>query len=65
MTWRSTLDNGAKLTLPMLDEFQWTGRPVLVCPDSDAWHEGKERNILAGFFALAKDLQSAGLLSSL
>lgn len=58
--WRSTLDNGDKLTLPMLDEFQWNDRPVLICPDSDAWHEGKEQNILAGFFALAKDLQQRG-----
>ncbi|MEO7859898.1 MAG: DUF3854 domain-containing protein [Nitrospirales bacterium] len=41
--WRSTLDNGDNLTLPMLDEFQWTDRTVLVCPDSDAWHEGKSR----------------------
>lgn len=58
--WGSTLDNGDRLTLPMLDEFQWTDRPVLVCPDSDAWREGKELNILAGFFALAKDLQQRG-----
>ncbi|TKB72533.1 MAG: DUF3854 domain-containing protein [Nitrospira sp.] len=55
--WRSTLDNGDTLTLPMLDEFQWPNRSVLICPDSDAWHEGKEMQILAGFFALAKDLQ--------
>ena len=40
--WRSTLDNGDKLTLPMLDEFQWPNRSVLMCPDSDAWHDGKE-----------------------
>jgi len=58
--WASTLDNGDKLTLPMLDEFQWTARSVLICPDSDAWHEGKEMTILAGFFALAKDLQLRG-----
>lgn len=58
--WRSTLDNGDKLTLPMLDEFQWTNRSVLLCPDSDAWHEGKEMQILAGFFALAKELQARG-----
>ena len=58
--WTSTLDNGEKLVLPMLDEFQWTNRPVLICPDSDAWHEGKEMQILAGFFALAKELQSRG-----
>ena len=58
--WRSTLDNGDKLVLPMLDEFRWTPRPVLLCPDSDAWHEDKEMNILSGFFALAKELQQRG-----
>ena len=58
--WTSTLDSGDKLTLPMLDEFQWTGRSVLICPDSDAWHEGKGWQILAGFFALAKELQGRG-----
>lgn len=58
--WASTLDNGEKLVLPMLDEFTWTNRPVLLCPDSDAWHEGKEHSILAGFFALAKELQQRG-----
>jgi hypothetical protein len=52
--WRSRLDNGDTLTLPMLDEFQWPDRSVLMCPDSDAWHEEKGWNILAGFFALAK-----------
>jgi hypothetical protein len=61
-TWchTATLDNGDKLTLPMLDEFQWTNCPVLMCPDSDAWHEEKGWNILAGFFALAKELQQRG-----
>ena len=58
--WTSTLDNGEKLILPMLDEFQWTDRPVLICPDSDAWHAEKGWNILAGFFALAKELQQRG-----
>ena len=58
--WRTSLDNGDKLTLPMLAEFTWTNRQVLLCPDSDAWHAGKERNILAGFFALAKELQQRG-----
>jgi hypothetical protein len=58
--WTSTLDNGDKLALPMLDEFIWLNRPVLICPDSDAWHEEKCWNILAGFFALAKELQQRG-----
>ena len=58
--WRSTLDNGEKLTLPMLDEFQWHNRSVLMCPDSDGWHDGKEMQVLAGFFALARELQSRG-----
>lgn len=58
--WTLKLDNGDKLTLPMLDEFQWSDRSVLICPDSDAWHDGKGMNILAGFFALAKDLQQRG-----
>ena len=60
--WRSTLDNGDKLVLPMLDEFRWSTRPVLLCPDSDAWHDGKEMAILAGFFALAKELQHRGAM---
>ena len=57
-SWRSTLDSGDVLTLPMLDQFQWSNRSVVMCPDSDAWHDGKEMTILAGFFALAKELQS-------
>ncbi len=58
--WTSTLDTGERLTLPMLDEFHWTNRSVLVCPDSDAWRDGKGVQILMGFFALAKELQSRG-----
>ena len=60
--WTSTLDNGDKIVLPLLDEFQWRDRPVLVCPDSDGWREETGWNILAGFFALAKDLQARGAL---
>ena len=61
--WTSTLDNGDKLTLPMLDEFQWTGRPVGICPDSDAWHDDKTGwNIRQAFFALAKALQQRGAI---
>jgi len=59
-SWISTLDNGSRLVLPLLDDFQWPARPVLICPDSDAWREGKEQHILSGFFALAKDLQARG-----
>ncbi len=58
--WTSTLDNGEKLTLPMLDEFQWTNRFILICPDSDAWQDGNGVQILAGFFALSKELQQRG-----
>lgn len=53
-------DYGQRLVLPLLDEFIWDDRPVLMCPDSDAWRQGKEMNILAGFFALAKELQHRG-----
>jgi hypothetical protein len=31
-----------------------------MCPDSDAWREGKELSILGGFFALAKELEQRG-----
>lgn len=59
--WTSTLDTGDKLTLPMLDEFQWADRPVLICPDSDAWRDDdKGMQILRGFFGLARDLQQRG-----
>ena len=58
--WTSTIGSGDKLILPILDEFEWTDRPVLLCPDSDAWHEGKEHTILGGFFALGKELQQRG-----
>jgi hypothetical protein len=60
--WTKTLDNSDKLTLPMLDEFIWQHRSVLICPDSDAWHDGKGIQILAGFFALGKDLQQSGAI---
>ena len=57
----STLDNGDKLTLPLLEEFQWSNRPVLICPDSDAWHDDTTGwNIRQAFFALAKELQQRG-----
>jgi hypothetical protein len=53
-------ENGKRLVLPLLNEFIWDDRPVLMCPDSDAWRPDKEMNILAGFFALAKELQHHG-----
>ncbi len=59
-SWRTTIANGERLVLPAFDAFQWTTRPVLISPDSDAWHKGKEFKILAGFFALAKELESRG-----
>jgi hypothetical protein len=58
--WTSTISNGERLVLPVFDAFQWSNRPVLMCPDSDAWQEGKAFNILAGFFALAKELEHRG-----
>jgi hypothetical protein len=58
--WTATITNGERLVLPAFDAFQWTGRPILICPDSDAWHEGKELKVLAGFFALAKELEQRG-----
>jgi hypothetical protein len=58
--WSTRLNNGERLVLPLLEEFVWTERSVLMCPDSDAWQPGKELKILAGFFALAKELQSRG-----
>lgn len=60
--WTSKRANGDDLVLPLLDEFQWTGRHVLICPDSDAWRDGKGKHILAGFFALAKYLQQRGAI---
>ena len=59
--WTSTLDNGDKLTLPSLDEFQWMNRSVLICPDSDAWRDDNTGwKIRQAFFALAKELQQRG-----
>jgi hypothetical protein len=58
--WTSTISNGERLVLPAFDGFQWSKRPVLICPDSDAWRDGKELNILSGFFALAKELEQRG-----
>lgn len=59
--WTSTSETGDKLTLSMLDEFQWIARPVLICPDSDAWHDDTTGwNIRQAFFALAKELQQRG-----
>lgn len=55
--WRVKLDSGERLVLPGLDQMIWKGRTVEFIPDSDAWRPEKERDILAGFFALAMVLK--------
>ena len=55
--WRAKLDNGERLTLPGLDQFVWKGREVEIVPDSDAWRPEKEKDVLAGFYALAMELK--------
>lgn len=62
--WRSTLDNGDRLTLQVLDEFLWPNRSVLICPDSDAWTEdNKGFQILSGFLPWARSYDSVGPMS--
>ena len=58
--WRAKLDSGERLVMPGLDQIIWTGRAVELVPDSDAWRPEKERDILAGFFALAMELKERG-----
>jgi|LNFM01.2.fsa_nt_gb hypothetical protein len=58
--WRSKIDNGEAITLPVLDEFNWKARRVEIVPDSDAWRPEKLLGVLSGFFALAKDLERRG-----
>lgn len=62
--WRAKLDDGERLTLPGFDQFTWKGRTVDLVPDSDAWRPEKERDILAGFYALGHELQSRGAVVS-
>ncbi len=58
--WRQQLDNGERLTIPLLDQFIWIGRAVELIPDSDAWREEKQLSVLSGFFALGHELLSRG-----
>ncbi len=62
--WRAKLDSGERLTLPGLDQIIWKGRTVELVPDSDAWRPEKERDILAGFFALSMILKERGAVVS-
>jgi hypothetical protein len=54
--WRQRADHGERLTIPLLDQIAWEGRPVELVPDSDAWRPDKQRTVLAGFYALAMHL---------
>jgi hypothetical protein len=58
--WREHLDSGERLPLADLDQFLWKGRAVELVPDSDAWRSDKRLDILAGFYALGRELQSRG-----
>ena len=58
--WRAKLDSGERLTLPGLDQFVWKGRSIEMVPDSDGWRRDKERDVLAGFYALAMDRKEYG-----
>lgn len=62
--WRSKLNSGERLVLPGLDQIIWKGRTVELVPDSDAWRPEKERDILAGFYALAMELKERGAVVS-
>lgn len=62
--WRVKLDGGERLVLQGLDQIIWTGRTVELVPDSDAWRPEKERDILAGFYALAMNLKERGAVVS-
>lgn len=57
--WRMTLDNGERLTLPVLDQFVWQDRTVELIPDSDVWRPDRHA-ALSGFFALGMELLSRG-----
>lgn len=59
-SWRVKVEHVGRITLPVFDQFTWTGREVVLGPDSDAWREAKLFDILAGFYALAMDLSQRG-----
>lgn len=59
--WRVKVEHVGRITLPIFDQFTWTGREVVLVPDSDAWRGDKQLfDILAGFYALAMDLSQRG-----
>ncbi len=57
--WRLRQDNGERITIPILNEFVWTNRSVILCPDSDVWRPDKEQALL-GMYAFGMDLVSRG-----
>jgi hypothetical protein len=62
--WRQKVE-GQSITIPALDQFVWQGRHVEIIPDSDAWWPGKDKDILAGFYALLQDLTQRGATGTL
>lgn len=59
--WRVKVELARRITIPIFDQFCWTGRPVVMVPDSDAWRGDKQLfDILSGFYALAMDLSQRG-----
>src|SRR5215472_1112856 len=60
--WKLTLDTGEKIVLPTLDLFAWKDRPLELVPDGDAWHLGREFDILAGFYLLGLELIQRGAI---
>jgi hypothetical protein len=58
--WRQRLESGERLLLPLLDQFVWQGRSVVLIPDNDAWRTDKLLTVLSGFFALGQELISRG-----
>lgn len=58
--WRMTQDDDEKVFLPDFDWFDWKNRDVELCPDSDGWWTDKRIDILAGFYALGKELERRG-----
>lgn len=58
--WRMQLENGERLVLQELDLLVWLGRRVEIVPDSDAWRSDKMMQVLAGFYALGRELTQRG-----